>query len=294
MRTLNLILPLFLLISYCSSAQNDPLIAYEDSTSGDHLVGYKDLEGNIVIPAKFYPYGYSDTLRKMAIVLEDGFIGIDRNGNRLFSVFNFDNGPDYVEEGLFRIIDEDKMGFANMDGDIVIPPKYDMVGAFEQGFAHFAIGGERVYHGEHWFWENNTGDGYVDHNGNDYLRENDSLYTFNYESGFKAWIELDQYGDIRFSGQSDLFHGCRLNTGTHYYYNDEQKLIQTITYTPTLPEGAEACHETHISEQSIQYYPNGQISQKSSYQYSYMGERRKSGLWQWFDESGELVKEEQQ
>ena len=67
--------------------------------------GYINLKGDTVIALGKYFYCYTDTLKKFAIVLKkgDGCIAIDRNENKLFEVFWYDNGPDYISEGLFRI-----------------------------------------------------------------------------------------------------------------------------------------------------------------------------------------------
>ena len=36
-------------------------------------------------------------------------IGIDQNATKLFEVFKYDNGPDYLESGLFRIVRNGKI-----------------------------------------------------------------------------------------------------------------------------------------------------------------------------------------
>ena len=43
----------------------------------------------------------------------------------LFYVFKYDNGPDYIQEGLFRIMNEDGLvGFADSLGNVVIKPQF--------------------------------------------------------------------------------------------------------------------------------------------------------------------------
>jgi hypothetical protein len=123
----------------------DYLISYIDSTSGKELTGYKSLNGKIIIKAK-YQNG-SDTLRKMAIVLnsEFEFIGIDKNDQIILKPYIYDNGPDYVEEGLFRFVENDKIGFANLDGQKIIKAKYDFATPFSDGISEYSIGGEQVY-----------------------------------------------------------------------------------------------------------------------------------------------------
>jgi len=98
---------------------------------------FQDDSGNVVIENKEYLMSFTDTFYTMAIVLseKEGFIGIDRNQKTLFNIFNYDNGPDYVSEGLFRIIEKGKIGYANLTGEIVINPEYSCAYPFENGKA---------------------------------------------------------------------------------------------------------------------------------------------------------------
>ena len=77
--------------------------------------GYADSSGNLKIPYK-YTMAYTDTLKTIAFVAnkKDGLIAIDSTGKKLFNVFIYDNGPDYLSEGLFRIENKrnGKIGFA--------------------------------------------------------------------------------------------------------------------------------------------------------------------------------------
>jgi len=71
---------------------------------------------------------------------------INRKNERLFTVFMFDSGPDYVSEGVFRIVDDSTglMGFGNMAVDIVIKPQFFFVTPFSDGVASFNEGGKIV------------------------------------------------------------------------------------------------------------------------------------------------------
>jgi hypothetical protein len=165
----------------------DYLISYVDSTSGKELIGYKSLNGKIVIKAK-YQNG-SDTLHKMAIVQnsEFEFIGIDKNDLVILKPYIYDNGPDYVEEGLFRFVENDKLGFANLDGQKIIKAKYDFATPFSNGISEYAIGGEKIYENgktrneilkesgyeglidKHWTWGgNSTENGYLNQYGQEF------------------------------------------------------------------------------------------------------------------------------
>ena len=168
---------------------NDYLVAYTDSTSGKELTGYKSVDGKIIIKAK-YQSG-SDTLKKMAIVLnsEFEFVGIDRKDSILLKPYIYDNGPDYVEEGLFRFVENKKIGFANLDGQKIIAAKYDFATPFENGIAAYYLGGERIYENNetekqiinqngfeglidrHWSWGGNiTESGYINKAGQEFVK----------------------------------------------------------------------------------------------------------------------------
>jgi hypothetical protein len=92
----------------------------------------------------------SEKFVKFAIVSMEGVGGIyaiDRTEKVLFRIFSFDNGPDYVSNGLLRIVgDGGKVGFANEDGEIVIHPQFAFAGPFsaETGYAVVNVGGKEV------------------------------------------------------------------------------------------------------------------------------------------------------
>ena len=135
--TFLLIISFFLVIS-CneSNSQDDYLVKVnEENDELGEVFGYANRDGEIVIPFDKYAYCYTDTFVNYAIVMnyDNKCVAIDRDENVLYEVFMFDNGPDYVEEGLFRIVKDGKMGFANEDGKIVIEPKYDFAYPFENG-----------------------------------------------------------------------------------------------------------------------------------------------------------------
>jgi len=82
----------------------------------------------------------------------DGFVAYDENNHKLFTIFTYDNGPDYISEGLFRITDNNKMGYANYKGEIVIQPIYDAALPFSKGHAAVCIGCILEADGEHSSW----------------------------------------------------------------------------------------------------------------------------------------------
>lgn len=152
-----LLLPLlFCMLVFSSNSQTSDDSGYlyliEDPETMD--CGYINAQGDIVIPVGKYYMCLSDTLKTFGIVAsEAGFIGIDANEKTLFTVFNYDNGPDYVEDGLFRIVENDLIGYANMKGEIVIPPTYPCAWPFENGQARVAINCSSSMMDEYELWE---------------------------------------------------------------------------------------------------------------------------------------------
>lgn len=136
-KTTFLIFLIFTLISIKSFSQNnDYLIIFEDTVN--YEFGYKNTKGDIVIPAGKYMMCFTDTIKSFGIVhsVDKGLIAIDKNDNFLYQVFNYDNGPDIIADGLFRIIENNKIGYADaVTGKIVIQPQFDCAWEFENGKA---------------------------------------------------------------------------------------------------------------------------------------------------------------
>lgn len=56
--------------------------------------------------------------------------------NYNYQRYQFDNGPDFVCDGVYRIIDADgRIGYASEDGQIIITPKFAFGFPFENGIA---------------------------------------------------------------------------------------------------------------------------------------------------------------
>jgi hypothetical protein len=117
--------------------------------------GYVDSKGDTVIPFGEYYYCYTDTLRNFAVVLKNkgGLAAIDKNDKELFEVFWYDNGPDHIADGLFRIIKNGKIGYANNIGIIVIEPQFYCAFPFEDGRAKVSLDCNSTSDGDHSKWE---------------------------------------------------------------------------------------------------------------------------------------------
>lgn len=134
---------------------NQFLYSKMDTTGVLTKYGYSDNNKKMVIPYERYSFVYTDTIKTIGFVLKSnvGIIAINTKGRELFRVFAIDNGPDYVSEGLIRILGKyNKMGFANMNGEIVIKPVYDAAYPFTGGKAAVCKGCFIQKKGEHSSW----------------------------------------------------------------------------------------------------------------------------------------------
>ena len=92
-------------------------------------VCYLNESRDTIVPYGKYRFCQTDTIRNIGFVYENRqnarIICIDNQGKELFYVFKYDNGVDYVREGLFRITDDKGLiGFANTLGNITIKPQF--------------------------------------------------------------------------------------------------------------------------------------------------------------------------
>jgi hypothetical protein len=120
--------------------------------------GYLNAKGDTIIPLGKYYYCFTDTLKTIAIVLKKNgeFIAINYKDKYLFTVFPFDNGPDPPSEGLFRILKNGKIGYANLDGKITIKPQFICAFPFNNGRAKVSFKCQSVKTGEYNRWESES------------------------------------------------------------------------------------------------------------------------------------------
>lgn len=170
---MKVLLILFILLSpVCAFCQEkDYWLSYTDTSSGAELYGYKRRDGSIAIRAK-YPMQGTDTFYAMAIVFDQGWKGIDRDEKTILIPLIYDNGPDYVEEGLFRFVENNKIGFADPDGKKIIAAQYDFATPFSDGLAEYTLGGHLEYEkgGEHSWWTGGYEQGYINKAGMEFKK----------------------------------------------------------------------------------------------------------------------------
>lgn len=149
------IIVLTLAVISCSEPKSDYLVKVDNDPGSMGTAGYATVDGKMIIPIGKYFICFSDTLKNFAIVMthDKRLIGINRNEKELFEVFWFDNGPDYVSDGLFRIVKDGKIGYADATGKIVINPQYDCAEPFEHGVAKVSTNCTRIKGEEHVMWE---------------------------------------------------------------------------------------------------------------------------------------------
>lgn len=168
-QTINIILLLlFIGLIRCNQAtkKNDNyLVSFNDTIKDEY--GYKNRNGDIVIPPGKYLRCFTDTFKTYAIVAKpnSGFVAINRQENILYEVFPFDNGPDEPSEGLFRIMADKKIGYADSaSGKVVIKPQFDCARPFENGLAEVSTdcktepdGEHSIWVSDHWYYIDKTG-----------------------------------------------------------------------------------------------------------------------------------------
>lgn len=125
-------------------------------------VCYLNERGDTIIPYSKYRFCQTDTIRNIGFVYENEsnakIVCINVKGRKLFNVFKYDNGADYVREGLFRITDDKGLiGFADTLGNIIIKPQFKFAFPFENGKAKVTFSGESKEvpdsNGEKHYWD---------------------------------------------------------------------------------------------------------------------------------------------
>jgi hypothetical protein len=160
------ILAILLVSLLTFGSKSDYLLLKADSND---RYGYVNSKGVYIIPLGKYAMCYTDTFKNYAIVLKDktGFVAIDRNERALYVIFPFDNGPDYLSNGLYRIIKNGKIGYADANFSIKIKPQYGCAFPFRNGVAKVSYDCKTIsdksiseYHtwvSDKWFYVNKHG-----------------------------------------------------------------------------------------------------------------------------------------
>lgn len=142
--------------------KDDYLVLKMNDTS--FMYAYYNKKGEKVLGD--YAMAFADTLKDFAIVADSGYILIDKQGKPIYHIFTLDNGPDETKEGLYRIMEDGKIGFVDSaTSKLVIPPAYAGAWPFENGKAKVSFNCITITDGEHSSWV--SGDWfYIDKQGN--------------------------------------------------------------------------------------------------------------------------------
>lgn len=91
----------------------------------------------------------------IAIPIKFNKADYDERHSKRYPAFHFDNGDDYVVDGVYRIVNEQGLiGYADEKGNTLITPRFKFAFPFEHGKAKVSDSGEKKqYDAEHWYWE---------------------------------------------------------------------------------------------------------------------------------------------
>lgn len=108
-------------------------------------------DGPVVLPAVYALAQGFDAESRLAPVVADGrWALIDAAGRVVWRPYVYDNGPDYVSEGLTRYVDDAGLvGFLDARGLAIIPARFTWAAPFEGGSARFCEGCSAAADGEH-------------------------------------------------------------------------------------------------------------------------------------------------
>ena len=225
-------------------------------------VCYLNERSDTIVPYGKYRYCQTDTITEIGFVYENKpkksrIVCINDAGKELFYVFKCDNGPDYLKEGLFRMMDEQgRIGFADSSGNVVIHPQFLYATPFANGHAYVTEHGGESNDREHTTWQSDEWK-IINRNGNELLeytviREDKNvkglfiryshpsgsirplIYTYPediaFANSFHAEVTLK---DLNFDGQDDIAIPLGNYGNQRIQYEDGYLWDKTLkTYVP--------------------------------------------------------------
>ena len=195
----------------------------------DEFACYLNERGDTIVPYGKYRYCQTDTIKKIGFVYENKpkdarIICINDAGKELFYVFKYDNGPDYIQEGLFRIMNEDGLvGFADSLGNVAIKPQFKFAYPFEHGKAKVTFSGENKV--------------IPDSKGEKHYRNNSDWYYINKDSSIVTdeFKEIDgklyyfEYDGVMKMGDFYIYDS-ETGTSKRYYADENGKITRNDWY----------------------------------------------------------------
>ena len=175
-RNLAKLILITLTIYSCGNLKNSPKVSgndykdirMKDMDTSDYLIripqneyelgepfGFINSNNDTIIPVGKYYGTLTDTLKTFAVIFDanNEIIGVNKQGQVLFEIFKYDNGPDYLAEGYFRVLRNGKIGYANKNGEVKIKCQFDCDYPFENGKAKVSKDCIEVEEFEYSRWE---------------------------------------------------------------------------------------------------------------------------------------------
>ncbi len=126
-------------------------------------------QGDTIVPYGKYKFCQNNCVKNSVFAYENKedarIVCLNSQGKELFYVFQYDNGPDKLREGLLRIMDENGLiGFADYLGNVVIKPQFRFAFSFENGKAKVTFSGENKAVHDSNYWDSSDWY-YIDKNG---------------------------------------------------------------------------------------------------------------------------------
>ena len=190
------------------SAQKNKLTRFCQETLNETVCGYLNKEGDTIVQAGKYN-NLPERIKKTVIVQHtddpDKWVMIDNNALEMYQIYAFGGDPDSFNEGLLRFIQNDKIGFINQKGQIIITPEYCQATPFVKGKSIVNVNATKIDKSatdaqNSTLWEGGKW-GVIDKKGNavksfDYTRVwNDSIGTYQYQKEGEVFI-FTQKGEI--------------------------------------------------------------------------------------------------
>lgn len=191
---------------YNSSVGQIHLNKFENANK---LIGYKDNNGNIIIEAKYSSASLFYKGLALASIIGKGWTVIDETGNELT---NFESIPgsiynDFVNYELISVKKDEKWGFIDRKGNLIITYKYDEVLDFNEGLTPVKV--ENL-----WGFINDKDEMVISPQYENVTSFYDGLAGF-YENGKWGFITRENVKSIKpqFTGISIFSEGlCAVNT----------------------------------------------------------------------------------
>ena len=119
-------------------------------------MSYRTIKLAMALVALLIACGQPSKQRLTMIEQDHKWVLVDSQNKVQYQVFLYDNGPDYPSEGLYRIVRNEKIGYADTNHVVVIEPKYDCAYPFENGKAKVSNKCSIVPAGEHNIWSSDA------------------------------------------------------------------------------------------------------------------------------------------